>query len=262
VTFDSTGLALGEYQASLDISSNDPQTPSVEIPVTLSVVENAHVAVAHLAPFAMDPGTAVTITLNGTPALTDFAFADSTIYLDLFPGEYLVEVWPMGAVEPAITATVDLAGGTDYSVVAVGDGDNQPLELIALVDDNTPPAAGKFHLRLGHLAPFAATGTEADICLQDGTAILTNVPYGAVAPYLPLDAGTYDLVIAAAGTACGVVLIDPLPVTFTEGQIVTAFAVGNGTLQDLGVFAWPSDVVGFLLPLMEGYTIYLPLVMK
>ncbi len=239
-----------------------PLTPVVNVPVTLTVVENARVAVAHLAPFAMDPGTAVTITLNGTPALTDFAFADSTAYIDLFPGEYLVEVWPMGAPEPAITATLDLVGGTDYSVVAIGDGVNQPLELMALVDDNTPPAAGKFHLRLGHLAPFAATGTEADICLQDGTPILTDVPYGAVASYLPLDAGTYDLVIAAAGTNCDSVLIDPLPVTFTEGQILTAFAVGNGTLQDLGVFAWPSDQVGFLLPLMEGYSIYLPLIMK
>ncbi len=262
VSLDATGLPLGEYTATLCAASNDPQTPLVEIPVTMSVVEYAHVAVAHLAPFAMDPGTAVTITLNGTPALTDFVFADSTPYIDLLPGEYLVEVWPMGAVEPAITATVDLAGGTDYSVVAMGDGDKQPLELMALVDDNTPPAVGKFHLRLGHLAPFAATGTEADICLQDGTAILTDVPYGAVASYLPLDAGTYDLLIAAAGTDCGVVLIDPLPVTFIEGQIVTAFAVGNGTLQDLGVFAWPSDAVGFLLPLKEGYTIYLPLVMK
>ena len=31
--------------------------------------------VAHLAPFAMDPGTAVTVTLDGTPVLTDFEFA-------------------------------------------------------------------------------------------------------------------------------------------------------------------------------------------
>lgn len=37
VTFDSTGLALGDYTALLCITSNDPDTPLVEVPVTLTV---------------------------------------------------------------------------------------------------------------------------------------------------------------------------------------------------------------------------------
>jgi hypothetical protein len=135
--------------------------------------------------------------------------------------------------------------------------------LLALVDDNSAPAAGNFKLRLGHLAPFAdtITGTLADVRLQDGTIILDDVPFGAVASYVELPAGSYDLKITSPDGS--VTYIDPLPVIFNDGDIVSAFAVGDGANQPLGVFAWPSGAPGFLLPLVqpsEGGKIYLPLV--
>jgi hypothetical protein len=40
VTVDSTGLAVGTYEAHLCVSSNDPVTPRVEVPVTLEVLED------------------------------------------------------------------------------------------------------------------------------------------------------------------------------------------------------------------------------
>jgi hypothetical protein len=49
-------------------------------------------------------------------------------------------------------------------------------------------------------------------------------------------------------------------VTFNAGDIVTAFAVGDGVNQPLGVFAWPSGVPGFLLPLKTYGTVFLPLI--
>jgi hypothetical protein len=131
-------------------------------------------------------------------------------------------------------------------------------EPLALVDDLTPPAAGKFHLRLGHLAPFASGDALADIRLQDGTPVVMDVAFGDVTAFLPLDAGEYDLKITTPGGA--VTLIDPVPVTFTEGAIITAFATGDGSNQPLGVFAWPADEPGFFLPLMSRF--YLPLVTK
>lgn len=87
--------------------------------------------------------------------------------------------------------------------------------------DNTAPAAGKFHLRLGHLAPFAAGAATADIRLQDGTLIAGDVDFGDVGAYIPLDAGTYDLKITTPGG--DTTLIDPQAATFAEGDIVTAF---------------------------------------
>ncbi len=39
VTFDSTGLAVGDYFGALDIHSNDPDTPTVNVPVALHVTQ-------------------------------------------------------------------------------------------------------------------------------------------------------------------------------------------------------------------------------
>ncbi len=264
VTVDATGLSAGDYAAVLCINTNDPDNMVIEVPVQVTVEEKAWIQVAHLAPFAMDPGTAVTVTLNGAPALTDFAYGDSTGYIELDAGTYDVAVWPAGSSSPAITATVELMADTYYSVAAIGDGVNQPLALLALVDDNTAPAAGNFKIRLGHLAPFAAGGATADIRLADGTPVLEGVEFGDVSGYLELPAGTYDLIITAPGGSP--TLINPDPVTFADGDIITAFATGDGSNQDLGVFAWPPDTVGFFLPLGEitppGTTLYLPIIIR
>jgi hypothetical protein len=208
--------------------------------------DTSYLQVAHLAPFAED--ASVTIELNGMPALTGFDYGDSTAYIELESGSYDIAVIPSGATDPAIEATVMLEADTYYTAVAVGDGVNQSLDLVLLEDDLTPPAEGEFHLRLGHLAPFAmGAGVIADVRLFDGTPVLENVDFGDVTGYIPLPAGTYDLVITTPGG--GDILIDPAPVTFTEGMIVSAFATGEGANQDLGVFALPADAEGFFLPL-------------
>ena len=263
VTIDSTGLeADSTHEAFLCVSSNDMNNPVVPVPVTLHVVESAFVQVAHLAPFAED--ASVTITLNGAPALTEFGYGDSTEYIELPVGEYDIAVIPTGGTEPAIEATVTLAADTYYTVIAIGDIVNQDLALQVLVDDLTPPEAGKFHLRLGHLAPFAAGPATADVRLKDGTPVLEDVDFGDVSVYLELDAGEYDLVITTPGG--GTILIDPQPVTFVAGQIISAFATGEGVNQDLGVFALPAGVEGFFLPLVveepETFQIFMPLIFR
>jgi subtilisin family serine protease len=262
VTLNASGLAAGDYGAHLCVISNDPNKPVVTVPVELTVFEVAYLQVAHLAPFAED--ASVTITLNDEPALTNFGYGDSTEYIELPAGEYDVAVFPTGSGVAAIEATVTLMAETYYTAIAVGDGDNQGLELILLEDDLTAPAAGKFHLRLGHLAPFASgAGVLADIRLQDGTLILGGLNFGDVTAFLPLDAGEYDLKITTLGGA--VTLIDPLPLTFAAGDIISAFASGDGLNQDLGVFALPAGVEGFFLPLYvepEGFTLYLPFIAK
>jgi hypothetical protein len=86
------------------------------------------------------------------------------------------------------------------------------------------------------------------------------VPFGAIADYLELAAGEYDLKITSPDGA--VTLIDLMPVTLNDGDILSVFAVGDGTNQPLGAFAWPSDQVGFLLDLVQPYRIYLPLILN
>ncbi len=248
VVFDSTGLSNGEYTGQLCVNSNDPHNPIVTVPLTMTVADVAYLEVAHLAPFAADPGTAVTVTVDGAPVLPGFEYGDSTGYVTLPAGEHLVEIYPQGNITPAITATVDLITDTFSSAIAVGGANGWPLDLLLLDDDLSAPAAGSFKLRLGHLAPFAAgAGSLADVRLQDGTVLLDDVLFGSVAPYLELPAGTHDLKITSPDGA--LTLIDPLPVTFAAGDIVAAFASGDGANQPLGAFAWPSGAAGFFLPL-------------
>lgn len=193
---------------------------------------SASVNVAHFAPFADTAlGTAVTVRVDGEVALNDFKFADVANGVELAAGEHLVEILPAGSDTVAISATVNLAPGGMYSVIAQGDGANQQLGLKVLDDATAAPAAGQGKLRIGHLAPFAAdlAATEVDICLDSGGVVpgLNNVPYDVVSPFLELPAGDYDLLIAVAGTNCATVALDLPSVRLSEGQISDAFAIGK-----------------------------------
>lgn len=261
--------ALFTYQVTADLPAGDIFN---EVTATSSLgMDSAYVyldavtrlQVAHLAPFAADPGTVVTVTLNGAPALTGFAYGDSTAYIELTPGSYDIEVFPEGSLTPAISASAYLEPGMDYTAVAIGDGANQPLSLKLLEDDNSAPAAGNFKLRLGHLAPFADSlpGTTADVRLDDGTVILNDVVFGDVDTYMELPAGEYDLKITTPDGAT--TLINFAPLTFAEGDIVSAFAVGEGINQPLGGYGLPSGALGFFLPLEEDFfMLYLPMMLQ
>lgn len=229
--------------------------------VGASAHAQTNVNVAHLAPFDADlAGTAVSIDVNAAQVLTGVQFNQVSGYLNLTgpgvaPGvtQLDVRVPPGGPV--AITASPDLAADTDYTVAAIGDGVNQPLSLLPLVDDLAPPAAGNVKLRIVHAAPFAAAlpDTEVSVRLQDGTVVagLTNVPFGANSGYLELPAGTYDLLIATPDGSTE--LIDPQPVALPEGAIVTAFAVGDGVNQPLGITAVFGDGSSASLPLSAPF---------
>jgi N-acetylneuraminic acid mutarotase len=233
-------------------SQGDPTQSDSASLTTTALEASAYLQIAHLAPFAIDPGTVVTVTLDGTSVLTGFEFADSTGYIPVTANlTHTLEIFAAGVTTPAISADINLMAGGYYSGIAIGGANDWLLELLALGDDNSPPVAGFFHLRMGHLAPFneTITGTLADVRLQDGTVILDDVPYGAVTGFQPLPAGEYDLVITSPDGL--VIYIDPLPVTFNEGDIVSAYAVGDGANQSLGVFAWYSGEPGALLPLVE-----------
>ncbi len=221
--------------------------------------------VVHLAPFADDINdTAVNISINGTPVLTDVLYAGSTGYLSVGAGENQIQIFPSGSSTPAISETVVLTADMDFTAIAIGGANGWDLGLKLLEDDNSAPTAGKAKVRIGHLAPFAAgsANTLADVRLQDGTILpgFDDVPYDVVADYIELDAGEYDLKITSADGST--TLIDPVPVTFAEGDIVSVLAVGDGMNQPVGVFALPSGMPGGLVDLVSGYKIYLPLIVQ
>jgi hypothetical protein len=90
--------------------------------------------------------------------------------------------------------------------------------------------------------------------------VLTDVAFSAVAPYIELPAGEYDLKITTPGG--DTTLIDPVPVTFNDGDIVSAFATGDGANQPLGVFALPSGQQGAFLDLAPKFYLYFPIILR
>ena len=147
------------------------QTPSI---VVNDQTPKATVNVAHYAPFAdTKTTTSVTVRVDGADALTEVEFGAVANGIELDAGEHLVEIVPSGQETVAISATVNLASGGMYSVIAQGDGVNQDLNLKVLDDMTAAPAAGQGKLRVGHLAPFAAdlAATEVDICFDAGGVV-------------------------------------------------------------------------------------------
>ena len=176
----------------------------------------ARVRVVHASPDA----PAVDVWVNGNVAFSNAPFKGITVYAALDTGSYQVQVTPTGATEPVvIDATLDLAGGTDYTVVAVGQLAN--IEPLVLVDNNSAPAAGKAHVRFVHASPDAPA---VDIAVTGGPVLFSNVPFKGVGDYLPVDAGTYDLEARVAGTQ-DVALSVP-GVQLNEGTVYTIFAMG------------------------------------
>ena len=212
--------------------------------------EPTRVNVAHLAPFARDlTETAVSVDVNGSEVLTGVQFKQASGYLTLAddgsaPGNTLLEVFaPPGADSPAIMAEVDLAAETDYTVVAIGDGTNQPLSLLPLVDDNSSPAAGAAKVRIVHSAPFAAELADTAVSIRtdagDLVAGLTGVEFGVASDYIELPANTYDLNVSTPDGSTR--LIDLAPIALNDGDVVTVFAIGDGVNQNLGFFAIFGD---------------------
>lgn len=250
-TGDGVNQAVGAYAvfgdgtaAVLPLETAEPPAPT-------------RVNVAHLAPFADSPaGTAVAVDVNGNEVLTGVQYQQASGYLTLAddgaaPGSTLLEVYaPPGAATPAITADVDLAAETDYTVVAIGDGVNQPLALLPLIDDNSAPSEGNAKVRIVHSAPFASVLADTAVSIRtdggDLVAGLTGVQFGDSSGYLELPAATYDLNVATPDGSTR--LIDLAPIALNAGDVVTVFATGDGVNQDLGFFALFGDGSSTALP--------------
>jgi hypothetical protein len=206
------------------------------------LLASARVAVLHLAPFAADiDETAVNIFVNGNETFSNVKFKDFVDYVELPAGSYKIDIVPVGATDPAITDTYTLTDGVDYSVFAIGNGVTQPLELKALVDDNTAPMMGNVGIRVVHAAPFAEdfAATEVSIRTDGGDVVnnLVGVPYKVDSGFFEVPAATYDLKVASNDGSVN--YIDPDAAALTAGANVTLYAIGDGINQPLGILAFP-----------------------
>lgn len=186
---------------------------------TASGQETARVRVVHASPDA----PAVDVYVDGARALSGVPYKGASDYLPVPAGSRTFEVFAAGADptsdDPVIDADADLEAGTDYTVVAVGTlAEIRPL---VLEDNNAAPTAGKAHVRVIHASPDAPA---VDVAVAGGPVLFSNLSFPNAAGPSPVDAGTYDLEVRAAGTTTVAL---PIPgVELAAGKIYTVLAVG------------------------------------
>ena len=204
--------------------------------------ENPTITIAHFAPFASEAvSTSVTVRVVGVgDVLEDFRFGDIETGITALPsGTYTVEIVPTGTVTPAIVGSVNITDDMAYTVAAIGNGTDQPLELQAFVDDQTLPSAGKARVNVRHLAPFANTApaTAVDLCAAAGSTLETDFQYQESFS-AELDTGIYtDVFIAETGNNCSEAskLLSVPAFAAREGAISYVYAIGDLVRQPLQI---------------------------
>jgi hypothetical protein len=181
----------------------------------------AQVMVVHASPDAPN----VDVRVNNAVVLSNVAFPSNSPYLGVNAGTANFKISPTGTTTYVIDASVDLEADKYYSVFAI---DQVSKIKAAVVSDNlATPASGKAHVRFFHFSPNAPA---VDIAVKNGPVVFANRTFNdqstnaSLATFTPLDAGTYDLEVRAAGTS--IVVLNLPGVTVTAGKIYTVFAKG------------------------------------
>ena len=190
--------------------TNNPSNPSLDIPDRF-----AQLRVIHASPDA----PSVDVLLDDVIVLSNVAFKQfNQDYLAVDAGTHNIKVNASGTTTSVIDATPSFLAGTDYTVLAVNFlADIEPL---VLVDDNTPPCAGKAKVRVIHASPDAP---NVDVLLDD-TIVLTDVPFKGFSDFLKVEAGKHNVKVNATGTSTTVI---DVTLTLEDGGVYLAIAVNQ-----------------------------------
>jgi len=198
--------------------------------------QQARVMVVHASPDA----PAVDVRVNNAVAVAGLAYPMRTAYTNVAAGAANIKVAASGTTTNVIDANVNLAANTSYSVFAVNRLAN--IGAAVVMDNLATPAAGRAHVRFLHLSPDAPA---VDIAVQGGSVLFPNRSFNdqntmaSLASFTPVDAGTYDLEVRAAGTTTAVLPLND--VVLQAGKIYTVFA--KGLLGGTGAQALGAEVI-------------------
>ncbi len=206
VAVDATG---GASPVTLIVLTNDPTTPSIEI-----TDNRSRLRAVHASPDAPE----VDILVDNTVVLGNVAFKEFLDYTAVSAGGRNVKVNVAGTATSVIDVTPTLAGGTDYTVLAVNFVTS--IEPLLLTDDNRSPTPGNARVRVVHASPDAPS---VDV-LVDDAVVLTNVAFKEFSDYLEVAAGARNFKVNAAGTTTTVIEVTP---TLADGSVYTVIALND-----------------------------------
>jgi len=189
--------------------------------------DEANVRVIHASPDA----PAVDIWVNGFVAVEGLEFGDATDWIALPAGSYDVAVAPAGAdaADAVIEATLDLEGGVNYNVAAVGF--LADITATVFTTDTADLAEGQARVQVVHASPDAPA---VDIAVAGGPVLVADLSFPNASGALDVDSGTYDLEVRPAGTED--VALDLPGVALDAGTVYDILAIGSladGTLTVL-----------------------------
>ncbi len=177
--------------------------------------------------------TTMNVLLDSTTLFSDLALGAPSNYSTVTSGSHTLQVEPSNSTTTAISQTVTLNAGTNYTLITANYAAN--LTPMLLTDDTTAPSSGNFNLRIANAAVEA--GSVDVYILPAGSA---GPPAGGVTPtisalaftagsnYQSLSAGSYEIIITPAGFPV-VQYINSGSLSFTAGQNRTFVILANAS---------------------------------
>ncbi len=268
VTFDSTGLGAGIYEGNLCVSSNDPATPLVVVPVNLEVqaVPTYTLTVNVVGNGSVDPMSGI---YEAGEEIILTATADMGWEFMSWSGDLTGDTNPATLVMDAnkvVTATFIEAGVPTYTLTVnvVGNGSVDPMSgIYAEGTEVILTASADMGWEFMGWSGDLTGDTNPATLVMDANKVVT-------ATFIEAGVPTYTLTVNVVGNGS----VDPMSGIYAEGTEVILTASADMGWEFMG---WSGDLTGDTNPatlvmdankvvtatfVEETFTIYLPLVAR
>ncbi len=169
---------------------------------------------------ATDVGS-VDVLVDGSVALANVPYGLLSAYNAIAAGNRNFKIQPSSNPGAFVyDQNTTLASAADHSFVAYSVQGTGSAGLIALADNNLPPAAGKAKLRLVN----AASDATAYDAYVNFAKLLSGLAQGVGSDYQKLDAGTYTVTFTPAGTTTQAASVT---LELDSGHVYTIYAYGR-----------------------------------
>lgn len=189
---------------------------------------------------AVPDQTSINFLLDGSNIASSVAYGAANNYSATKSGSRHLQVQPTSSTTTIVDQTINLAGGTNTTIVAANFSSNGTA--IVLTDDTTAPTTGNIKLRVVNASP--GLGTTDVYVVPPNTNLNTVAPsvnalgFQSASNYLSLAAGSYFIAFTPQGSKFAVLFAGPF--TFSAGQNRTVVGINNSsggfttaTLNDL-----------------------------
>ena len=213
------------------LTSCDDETPTgSNPPSTTTAPPSTASALLRAAPLAFDAHTVDVVIsgANGESTITAVPYPGVSDYLQLSPGDFRVQFFPVGSRRAALAEeSVTLSNDEAVTVALVG---LSAFDVAVLEDDRIDGSSQAGIMMTNSIPDFPAA---LDLVILNGPTLFEDVAYLETSGAAELIPGRYDVQIRRAGTD------EPVATStghdFAAGVTYTVFAVGSLTRGDIGI---------------------------